>query len=95
MPQSLTQYPHSPPCTAYRYTNLSNQFLFLYFLHLFVADRPVSYTHLGQCSRSFYIGEGVEQKDIRAKFEDGILKLSVPKKEQPKLDTNKYISIEG
>ena len=51
--------------------------------------------YVGQCSRSFYIGEGVEQKDIRAKFEDGILKLSVPKKEQPKLDTNKYISIEG
>ena len=51
--------------------------------------------YVGQCSRSFYIGEGVEQKDIRAKFEDGILKLSVLKKEQPKLDTNKYISIEG
>ena len=35
-----------------------------------------------QCSRSFYIGEGIEQKDIHAKFEDGILKLSIPKKEQ-------------
>ena len=51
--------------------------------------------YIGQCSRSFYIGDGVEQSDIRAKFEDGILRLSVPKKEQPKLEENKYIAIEG
>ena len=51
--------------------------------------------YIGQCSRSFYIGEGIEQKDIHAKFEDGILKLSIPKKEQPKLEENKYIAIEG
>ena len=51
--------------------------------------------YIGQCSRSFYIGEGIEQKDIHAKLEDGILKLSIPKKEQPKLEENKYIAIEG
>ena len=51
--------------------------------------------YIGQCSRSFYIGDGVKQSDIRAKFEDGILRLSVPKKEQPKLEENKYIAIEG
>lgn len=50
----------------------------------------------GSCSRSFYVGEGIEQEDIKAKFEDGILKISVPKEEaKPKIEENKYISIEG
>ncbi|MGN0344868.1 MAG: Hsp20/alpha crystallin family protein, partial [Lachnospiraceae bacterium] len=35
----------------------------------------------GTCSRAFYVGEDIEQNDIKAKFEDGILKLSVPKKD--------------
>ena len=35
----------------------------------------------GNCSRSFYVGDAVEQEDIKAKFEDGVLKLFVPKKE--------------
>lgn len=50
----------------------------------------------GTCSRSFYVGEELTQEDIRARFEDGILKLSVPKKEiQPKVEETKYIPIEG
>ncbi len=51
--------------------------------------------YAGTCSRSFYVGEDVEQKDIRAKFEDGILKLTVPKVDQKKVEEKKYISIEG
>lgn len=52
--------------------------------------------YYGTCSRSFYVGEELTQEDIRAKFEDGILKLSVPKKEiQPKVEETKYIPIEG
>ncbi|MCH5272104.1 MAG: Hsp20/alpha crystallin family protein [Lachnospiraceae bacterium] len=52
--------------------------------------------YYGTCSRSFYVGEEVTQDDIRARFEDGILKLSVPKKEpQPKVEESKYIRIEG
>ena len=35
--------------------------------------------YAGQCSRSFYVGESVQPKDVHAKFEDGILKLSLPK----------------
>ena len=35
--------------------------------------------YAGACSRSFYVGEGLEPKDIRAKFENGILQLSIPK----------------
>ncbi|MGN0657997.1 MAG: Hsp20/alpha crystallin family protein [Emergencia sp.] len=50
----------------------------------------------GSCSRSFYVGENVTQEDIRAKFEDGILKISVPKiEDRPQIEENKYIAIEG
>ncbi|HIU77675.1 MAG TPA: Hsp20/alpha crystallin family protein [Candidatus Pelethocola excrementipullorum] len=52
--------------------------------------------YTGSCRRSFYVGEAVTQEDIKAKFEDGILKVLVPKKEtQPKVEENKYIAIEG
>ena len=50
----------------------------------------------GSCSRSFYVGEGVKQEDIKAKFEDGTLKLEIPKEEaKPAVEQKKYISIEG
>lgn len=50
----------------------------------------------GSCSRSFYVGGDVKQEDIKAKFENGILKVTVPKKEEkPAVEENKYISIEG
>ena len=50
----------------------------------------------GSMSRSFYVGENVTQDDIKAKFENGILNLTVPKMEdQKKLDTPSYIAIEG
>jgi HSP20 family molecular chaperone IbpA len=50
----------------------------------------------GTCSRSFYVGEDVTQEEIKAKFEDGILKMFVPKKEEKeKLPESKYIAIEG
>lgn len=48
----------------------------------------------GSCSRSFYVGENITEEDIKAKFEDGILKISVPKK-APEIPSPKYIAIEG
>ena len=51
--------------------------------------------YTGQCSRSLYVGEGVTEEDIRAKFEDGILRLTVPKKDQAQVEQKKYIAIEG
>lgn len=51
--------------------------------------------YAGSCSRSFYVGEGITQNDISAKFEDGILRLTVPKKDKKQVEENKYISIEG
>ena len=50
----------------------------------------------GTCSRRFYVGDDIEQTDIKAKFENGILKIAVPKKEaKPVVEENKYITIEG
>ena len=52
--------------------------------------------YTGSCSRSFYVGDGVKQEDIKAKFEDGTLKLFVPKEAaKPAVEQKKYISIEG
>ena len=50
----------------------------------------------GKCSRTFYVGEDIEEEDIKAKFEDGVLDIYVPKKvEQPKIEEKKTIAIEG
>jgi HSP20 family molecular chaperone IbpA len=48
-------------------------------------------------SRSWYVGEDVKQEDIKAKYDNGILNLTVPKAEpKPELsDDQKYIAIEG
>ena len=51
--------------------------------------------YAGSMSRSFYVGGGVEQEDIHARYENGILKLSIPKKDARKVEEKKYISIEG
>ena len=51
--------------------------------------------YAGSMSRSFYVGEGVTQDDIKAKYEDGILRLVVPKKDNKAVEGNRYISIEG
>lgn len=52
--------------------------------------------YYGSCSRSFYVGEAITQEDIKARFEDGTLKMTVPKKEEkPAVEDRKYIAIEG
>ncbi|MDY3872310.1 MAG: Hsp20/alpha crystallin family protein [Roseburia lenta] len=49
----------------------------------------------GSCQRSFYVGEDITHEDIKAKFENGTLKLDIPKKEaQPKVEQKKTIAIE-
>ncbi len=52
--------------------------------------------YYGSCSRRFFVGQSVKQEDIKARFEDGILKVSVPKIEaKPEVEQHKYIAIEG
>ena len=50
--------------------------------------------YAGTMSRSFYVGDNVTEEDIQAKFENGVLKLAVPKKEAKKVEENKYIAIQ-
>ena len=50
----------------------------------------------GSCSRSFYVGDDITEEDIKARFENGVLKISVPKKQpEPEISQDKYIAIEG
>lgn len=52
--------------------------------------------YAGSCQRTFYVGEDMQQEDIKGEFKHGILKLSIPKKEQkPAVEEKKYIEIEG
>ena len=51
--------------------------------------------YTGTMQRSFYVGENVTEEDIKAKFEDGVLNISLPKKEQQqKVEENHFIAIE-
>ena len=49
----------------------------------------------GSMQRSFYVGDGVKVEDVKARFEDGVLKLCIPKKELKELPSNTTIAIEG
>ena len=49
--------------------------------------------YAGACSRSFYVGTAVRPEDIGAKYEDGILKLSVPKMGKRELPESTSITI--
>jgi HSP20 family protein len=50
---------------------------------------------VGECSRSFYVGEDVKQDDIKASFRNGTLKIEIPKKDESKeLPEKKYIPID-
>ena len=51
--------------------------------------------YAGAMQRSFWVGEDLTEEDIKAKFEDGVLKLLVPKKEAKKVPEKKTILIEG
>ena len=49
----------------------------------------------GAMQRSFYVGDAVNKEDVKAKFEDGVLKLTIPKRELQALPENNTINIEG
>ena len=49
----------------------------------------------GSMSRSYFVGEDLKQEDIKAKFEDGVLTISIPKKQpEEKVEENRFINIE-
>ena len=47
----------------------------------------------GACSRTFYVGDGVEPEDVTARFENGILQLSIPKETKKQLPKNTSVTI--
>ena len=50
--------------------------------------------YAGSMSRSFYVGENVPQSDIKAKFEDGVLRISIPKQDMKVIENNNTIMID-
>lgn len=51
--------------------------------------------YYGSCQRTFYVGKDLKEEDIKAKFENGVLTLDVPKDVEKLPEEKKYISIEG
>ena len=49
--------------------------------------------YAGTCSRSFFVGEAVEPEEVSAGFEDGILRITLPKKAEKRLPGKKTIAI--
>ncbi len=49
----------------------------------------------GAMQRSFYVGDAIQETDVKAKFEDGVLKLTFPKEKEPEIPEKKTIMIEG
>ena len=56
-------------------------------------------TDVRECENGFEVDIDLpgyqKDEDISAKFENGVLSLSIPKKDQPKLPERKTIAIEG
>jgi len=50
--------------------------------------------YAGAMQRTFYVGEALTEEDIHAKYENGVLSLTIPKKDQKKLPERKSIAIE-
>ena len=50
--------------------------------------------YAGAMSRSFYVGENVTIEDMHARFESGILQISVPKSVQKQLPKRNILEIE-
>ncbi len=49
--------------------------------------------YAGACSRSFYVGD-VRPEDVKAKYESGVLRLTLPKRDVQQLPTQRRIAIE-
>ena len=51
--------------------------------------------YAGSMQRSFYVGQTMTEEDVKARFEDGVLHLNLPKKDAKKVPEKKTICIEG
>ena len=51
--------------------------------------------YAGAMQRSYYVGKELTEEDIKAKFENGVLTLTIPKEAKKEVEAPKYIAIEG
>ncbi len=51
--------------------------------------------YYGSCQRSFFVGKNLKEEDIKAKYDNGVLTLTVPKEVERLPEEKKYIAIEG
>lgn len=47
----------------------------------------------GTCSRSFYVGDAIKDTDVKASFDNGILKIEIPTEQKKEEETKKFIDI--
>ena len=50
--------------------------------------------YIGECSRSFYVGDNVKEEDVKANFKNGTLSLEFPKEKKETVEEKKFIPIE-
>ncbi len=50
--------------------------------------------YCGECSRSFYVGEGITEEDVKANFKNGILTITIPSKKETEKENKKHIQID-
>ena len=48
----------------------------------------------GSCTRNFYVGDSIKEEDIKASFDNGELKISIPKDTIKQVEEKRYIPIE-
>ena len=52
--------------------------------------------YTGHYQRTFFVGHKITEEDIKARFRNGLLTLTIPKREEkPEVEGKKYIAIEG
>ena len=63
------------------------------------AEKPVKYLcrerFYGKTQRSFYVGKNITKEDIKGNFVNGVLTITVPKKDKPAENTSEFIDILG
>ena len=47
----------------------------------------------GSISRSFYVGDNIKAEDIKAKYENGILNINLPSREQKRIETSQKVEL--
>lgn len=47
----------------------------------------------GSCSRSFYVGDNIKAEDVNAKFDNGMLNITMPSSKQKAIETKQTVTI--